>query len=40
VVVAAPEYLAGQIVVQFDMPNPKEVAESCGLMIHNEPGKK
>jgi hypothetical protein len=40
VVVAAPEYLAVQIVVQFDMPDPKEVAESCGLMIHNEPGKK
>ena len=39
VVVAAPEYLAGQMVAQFDIPDPKEVAEACGLVIHTEPKK-
>jgi hypothetical protein len=36
VVVAVQEYLASQIVAQFDMPDPKEVGESCGLLIHTE----
>ncbi len=34
VVVATQEYVASQIVAQFDMPDPKEVGESCGLLIH------
>ena len=39
VVVATQEYVASQIVAQFDMPDPKEVGESCGLLIHTESKK-
>jgi hypothetical protein len=36
VVIATQEYVAGQIVAQFDMPDPKEVGEGCGLFVHDE----
>jgi hypothetical protein len=33
-VVAFDEYLGGEIVMQFDMPDPTEVAEACGAIWH------
>jgi hypothetical protein len=36
VVIAANEYLATQIVAQFDMPDPTQVAEACGVTIHKK----
>jgi hypothetical protein len=34
VVIAVNEYLAAQIVAQFDMPDPTRVAEACGAILH------
>jgi hypothetical protein len=34
VVIAADEYLATQVVAQFDMPDPTPVAEACGVILH------
>jgi len=34
VVIAADEYLAAQVVAQFDMPDPTQVAEACGVIFH------
>jgi hypothetical protein len=34
VVLAMDEYLAGRIVIQFDMPDPHDVADSCGVIAH------
>jgi len=36
VVIAANEYLAGQVVAQFDMPDPTSVAEACGVIFHKK----
>lgn len=33
-VIAANEYLALQVVAQFDMPDPTPVAEACGVIFH------
>jgi hypothetical protein len=33
-VVSVPEYLAGDVVMQFDLPDPAEVAEACGVIWH------
>ncbi len=33
-VIATDEYLAGEVVMQFDLPNPAPVAEACGLVVH------
>jgi hypothetical protein len=34
VVIAADEYLAGEVVMQFDMPDATQVSESCGVTVH------
>jgi hypothetical protein len=36
VVIAVDEYLAGQVVAQFDMPDPTQVAEACGAIFHKK----
>ena len=28
------EYLGGQVVMQFDLPDSSEVAEACGIIMH------
>jgi len=33
-VVAANEFVGGEIVIQFDMPEPDSVAEACGVIVH------
>jgi hypothetical protein len=33
IVMAADEYLGGQMVAQFDMPDPTQVAETCGVIF-------
>jgi len=33
-VIAVNEYLAGEVVMQFDMPDPTEVADACGGLVH------
>jgi hypothetical protein len=35
VVIGVPEYLGGEIVMQFDMPDSTDVAETCGVIWHN-----
>lgn len=34
VVIGFDEYLGGEIVMQFDMPDPTEVADTCGVIWH------
>jgi hypothetical protein len=34
IVISVPEYVGGAIVMQFDMPDPTEVADTCGLILH------
>ncbi len=34
IVVGIDEYLGGEVVMQFDMPDPTEVAEACGAIWH------
>lgn len=34
VVIGFDEYLGGEVVMQFDMPDPTEVAEACGAIWH------
>jgi hypothetical protein len=34
VVIGVPEYLGGEIVMQFDMPDASDVAETCGIIWH------
>jgi hypothetical protein len=34
IVMAVNEYLGAEIVMQFDMPDPEEVADACGVVIH------
>ena len=34
VVIAADEFVGGEIVMQFDMPAPESVAEACGVVVH------
>jgi hypothetical protein len=36
VVIAIAEYLGGQIVMQFDVPDPTPVADACGAVIHQQ----
>jgi hypothetical protein len=33
-VIAVNEYLAGEVVMQFNLPDPAPVAEACGLVVH------
>ncbi len=33
-VLAFSEYLGGEVVVQFDMPEPSDAAEACGAIWH------
>lgn len=33
-VVATNEFVGGEIVMQFDMPDPDSVAEACGVVVH------
>ena len=34
VVIGVSEYLGGEIVMQFDMPDATDVAEACGIILH------
>jgi len=34
VVLGVPEFLGGEIVMQFDLPDSAEVAEACGIIMH------
>ena len=34
VVIDVSEYLGGEVVMQFDMPDATEVAEACGIIMH------
>lgn len=34
IVLALYEYLGGEIVMQFDMPDPAEMADVCGAIVH------
>jgi hypothetical protein len=34
VVLEVPEFLGGEIVMQFDLPDSSEVADTCGIIIH------
>lgn len=34
VVIGVEEFLAGVIVMQFDMPDPSEIQEACGVVAH------
>lgn len=34
VVIGVPEYLGGEIVMQFDLPDSTEVADACGIITH------
>jgi hypothetical protein len=36
VVLAIDEFLGGEIVMQFDMPDPSEMAEVCGVIAHKK----
>jgi hypothetical protein len=33
-VIATDEFVGGEIVMQFDMPEPESVAEACGVVVH------
>jgi hypothetical protein len=33
-VIAADEFIGGEVVMQFDLPDPDPMAEACGLVIH------
>jgi hypothetical protein len=32
----APEYLGSEVEVRFDMPDPSDVAEACGVVVHKK----
>jgi hypothetical protein len=34
IVLGVPEFLGGEIVMQFDLPDSTEVAEACGIIMH------
>jgi hypothetical protein len=34
VVIAVSEYLGGEVVMQFDMPDATEAAKACGIILH------
>jgi len=36
IVVAMDEYLGGEIVMQFDMPDPTQLADVCGVLLRNK----
>jgi hypothetical protein len=36
IVLGVPEYLGGQIQVQFEMPEPSTVGEACGVVLHKK----
>ena len=36
VVIATDEFAGGEIVMQFDMPNPDALAEACGIVYHRQ----
>lgn len=36
VVIAMDEYLASEIVMQFDMPDPTQLADVCGALVHKK----
>lgn len=35
-ILGVPEYLGSDIEVQFDMPEPNDVADSCGVLVHKK----
>lgn len=35
-VIAVDEYLGGEVVMQFDIPDPTPVADACGIIIHKK----
>jgi hypothetical protein len=35
-VIQVPEYLGGNITMEFDFPDPTEVAGSCGLFLYKK----
>jgi hypothetical protein len=35
-ILGVPEYLGGQVQVEFDMPNPNDVGETSGIVIHGK----
>jgi hypothetical protein len=34
VVIGVPQYLGSEVVMQFDMPDATDVAETCGVIWH------
>jgi hypothetical protein len=36
IIVGVPEYLGTQIQAQFEMPEPSEVADVCGVIVHKK----
>jgi hypothetical protein len=36
IILGVPEYMGAQVQVEFDMPNPEEVGETCGIVIHGK----
>lgn len=36
VVIGVPEYLGGEVVMQFDLPDSTDVAETCGVIWHKK----
>jgi hypothetical protein len=36
IILGVPEYMGAQVQVEFDVPNPEEVGETCGIVIHGK----
>jgi hypothetical protein len=36
VVIAVDEAYANRLIIQFDMPDPAEISEACGMVIHKQ----
>jgi hypothetical protein len=36
VVLGVPEYLGSEVEVEFDMPDPSDVADACGVIVHKK----
>jgi hypothetical protein len=34
VIIGFDEYLGGEVVMQFEMPDPTEIADACGVIWH------
>ncbi len=35
-IIGVPEYLGAEVEVEFDMPDPNEVAETCAVLWHKK----